>query len=99
MKWLLASPRFHHWHRANEREAWDKNFAGQLPFARHAGRHIVHARQDAAEYGTDDPVPSLYHRQLAYPFVGDQLFVGNTEQTAPSARLAQASPTSAGKSE
>ncbi|ESX60108.1 hypothetical protein X760_15765 [Mesorhizobium sp. LSHC422A00] len=51
------------------------------------------------KYGTDDPVPSLYHRQLAYPFVGDQLFVGNTEQTAPSARLAQASPTSAGKSE
>ncbi|WJI68391.1 MULTISPECIES: sterol desaturase family protein [unclassified Mesorhizobium] len=99
LKWLLASPRFHHWHHANEREAWDKNFAGQLPFARHAGRHIVHARQDAAEYDTDDPVPSLYHRQLAYPFVGDQLFVGNTEQTAPPARLAEASPTSAGKSE
>jgi hypothetical protein len=22
------------------------------------------------KYGTDDPVPPLYHQQLAYPFVG-----------------------------
>ncbi|TIV91865.1 MAG: sterol desaturase family protein, partial [Mesorhizobium sp.] len=31
LKWLIASPQFHHWHHANEREAYDKNFAGQLP--------------------------------------------------------------------
>jgi sterol desaturase/sphingolipid hydroxylase (fatty acid hydroxylase superfamily) len=29
--WMFASPRFHHWHHANEREALDKNFAAQLP--------------------------------------------------------------------
>ncbi|MER9405047.1 hypothetical protein NKI36_13405 [Mesorhizobium caraganae] len=53
------------------------------------------------KYGTDDPVPPLYHQQLAYPFVGnaDQLFVGSSEQLAQAAGLAEASPTSAGKSD
>jgi len=40
-----------------------------------------------------DPVPPLYHQQLAYPFVG------STERLAQPARLAEASPTPAGKSE
>ena len=45
------------------------------------------------KYGTDDPVPPLYHQQLAYPFVG------STERLAQPARLAEASPTPAGKSD
>ena len=32
LKWLFASPQFHHWHHANEPAAIDKNFAGQLVF-------------------------------------------------------------------
>ncbi|MGX9145511.1 hypothetical protein [Mesorhizobium sp. 128a] len=44
------------------------------------------------KYGTDDPVPPLYHQQLAYPFVG-------SERLAQPARLAEASPTTAGKSD
>ena len=31
LKWLLVSPQFHHWHHANERSGYDKNFAAQLP--------------------------------------------------------------------
>jgi sterol desaturase/sphingolipid hydroxylase (fatty acid hydroxylase superfamily) len=31
LSWLIASPEFHHWHHTNRREAYDKNFAGQLP--------------------------------------------------------------------
>jgi sterol desaturase/sphingolipid hydroxylase (fatty acid hydroxylase superfamily) len=31
LRWLVASPEFHHWHHANQREAFDKNFSGQLP--------------------------------------------------------------------
>src|SRR5262249_24387207 len=30
LKWIFASPQFHHWHHANERQAHDKNFAAQL---------------------------------------------------------------------
>jgi sterol desaturase/sphingolipid hydroxylase (fatty acid hydroxylase superfamily) len=29
---LFASPEFHHWHHSNDREARDRNFAGQLTF-------------------------------------------------------------------
>ena len=31
LKWLVASPEYHHWHHANERDAYDRNFAAQLP--------------------------------------------------------------------
>ena len=93
MKWLVAAPQFHHWHHANEREAWDKNFAGQLPLLDMLGGTLFMSGRMPQKYGTDDPVPSLCHQKLAYPFVG------NTEQTAPPARLAEASLTSAGKSE
>lgn len=93
LKWLLASPQFHHWHHANEREAWDKNFAGQLPLLDMLGGTLFMPDRMPQKYGTDDPVPPLYHQQLAYPFVG------NTEQLAQPARLAEASPTSAGKSD
>lgn len=30
-KWVLASPRFHRWHHADHREAWDKNFSSIFP--------------------------------------------------------------------
>ncbi|WP_192259013.1 sterol desaturase family protein [Mesorhizobium caraganae] len=101
LKWLLASPQFHHWHHANEREAWDRNFAGQLPLLDMLGGTLFMPDRMPQKYGTDDPVPPLYHQQLAYPFVGnaDQLFVGSSEQLAQAARLAEASPTSAGKSD
>ena len=31
LKWLVATPQFHHWHHAAEKEAIDKNFAVHLP--------------------------------------------------------------------
>jgi lathosterol oxidase len=31
LKWLIATPQFHHWHHADEPEAIDKNFAVHLP--------------------------------------------------------------------
>lgn len=30
-KWVLVSPRFHRWHHADHRDAWDKNFSGIFP--------------------------------------------------------------------
>lgn len=93
LKWLPASPQFHHWHHANEREAWDKNFAGQLPLLDMLGGTLFMPYRMPQKYGTDDPVPPLYHQQLAYPFVG------STGQLAQAARLAEAAPTPAGKSD
>lgn len=69
LHWLIASPRFHHWHHADHPEAWNKNFAGQLPlwdllFG------TAHMRRDAmpARYGIEDDLPASYQRQLLYPF-------------------------------
>ena len=67
-KWIFASPKFHHWHHANERQAYDKNFAAQLPFLDAIGGTLYMPDRMPAKYGTDDPVPNVYHEQLAYPF-------------------------------
>jgi sterol desaturase/sphingolipid hydroxylase (fatty acid hydroxylase superfamily) len=69
LRWLLASPEFHHWHHANQREAFDRNFAGQLPLwdLVFGTAHMPRGRMPE-RYGTDDPVPGGYLGQLAYPF-------------------------------
>lgn len=67
LKWLFASPQFHHWHHANERQAYDKNFAAQLPFLDAIAGTLYMPQRMPKTYGTDEPVPPLYHQQLAYP--------------------------------
>jgi sterol desaturase/sphingolipid hydroxylase (fatty acid hydroxylase superfamily) len=70
LRWVIASPQFHHWHHANCPEAIDKNFAGQLPIwdVLFGTLHMPRARVPQ-RYGTDEPVPRSYLRQLACPFV------------------------------
>ena len=68
LRWVVALPQFHHWHHANHREAYDKNFAGQLSFldamfgTLHLPAHAVPER-----YGTPEPVPKKYVDQFFYP--------------------------------
>jgi sterol desaturase/sphingolipid hydroxylase (fatty acid hydroxylase superfamily) len=69
LQWVLASPLFHHWHHANEREAYDKNFAAQLPFIDAIGGTLRMPKQMPKAYGCDDPVPPLYHQQMIYPLL------------------------------
>ena len=86
LKWVLASPPFHHWHHANEPDAIDKNFAAQLPFIDALGGTLfLPPQRMPARYGTDDPVPALYHQQLAY------LLTRGTSQTVPPDVLAGSS--------
>lgn len=69
LRWLVASPEFHHWHHANQRAAYDKNFAGQLSILDVVFRTAYMPKgQMPTRYGTDDPVPRTYFAQLAYPF-------------------------------
>jgi sterol desaturase/sphingolipid hydroxylase (fatty acid hydroxylase superfamily) len=67
LKWLVASPQFHHWHHANEKAAFDKNFAGQLPFLDALCGTLFMPERMPSKYGIDYPVPALYHEQLTYP--------------------------------
>lgn len=69
LRWLVASPQFHHWHHANQPEAFDKNFAGQLAILDVIFRTAyLPSGAVPVRYGTDDPVPDSYLRQLLYPF-------------------------------
>lgn len=69
LRWLLASPEFHHWHHANHPEAFDKNFAGQLPFLDVLfGTLYMPKGKMPEKYGIDQPVPRSYLGQLAHPF-------------------------------
>jgi sterol desaturase/sphingolipid hydroxylase (fatty acid hydroxylase superfamily) len=73
LRWLFASPEFHHWHHSNDREARDRNFAGQLSFldALFGTLHMPRGQMPTA-YGLDQPMRQRYAFQMLYPFVGDR---------------------------
>jgi sterol desaturase/sphingolipid hydroxylase (fatty acid hydroxylase superfamily) len=69
LKWVVGTPEFHHWHHANQPEAYNTNFAGEFPWIDllfGTLRMPQHERPD--RYGIDDDVPAGYLRQLAWPF-------------------------------
>jgi sterol desaturase/sphingolipid hydroxylase (fatty acid hydroxylase superfamily) len=67
LRYILATPQFHHWHHAAE--VVDKNFAAQLPVVDWMfGSLFVPAGQFPEGYGIEEPAPEAYLRQLAWPF-------------------------------
>ena len=70
LKWVIASPQFHHWHHADQRDAYDKNFASHLAIidALFGTLHIPGSRMPE-KYGVDEPIPTDYIGQHSYPFV------------------------------
>jgi lathosterol oxidase len=70
LRWLLATPQFHHWHHAADHEAVDKNFAVHLPlFDVIFGTAYLPDRWPSA-YGLagGEQAPSGYLRQFVWPF-------------------------------
>ena len=73
LRWVLATPQFHHWHHGAEREAVDKNFAVHLPVLdRLFGTCYLPGDRWPASYGLADgtTVPTGYSRQFVAPFTG-----------------------------
>ena len=73
LRWVLATPQFHHWHHGAEREAVDKNFAVHLPVLdRLFGTCYLPGDRWPTSYGLADgaTVPPGYVRQLVDPLVG-----------------------------
>jgi sterol desaturase/sphingolipid hydroxylase (fatty acid hydroxylase superfamily) len=68
LRLLVAGPEFHHWHHANEREAYDKNFSGQLPLWDVLFKTLHLPGRMPERYGVNDNVPEGYLAQMAYPF-------------------------------
>jgi sterol desaturase/sphingolipid hydroxylase (fatty acid hydroxylase superfamily) len=70
LRWLIASPGFHHWHHGRDAEARDKNFAGQLSILDVLfGTFHMPADRMPSSYGIEDPVPAGYFAQLLYPLL------------------------------
>ena len=69
LKWLVATPQFHHWHHAIEREAIDKNFAVHFPALDLLFGTYYLPDQWPSGYGIHDKVPRGWLRQLVYPFL------------------------------
>jgi sterol desaturase/sphingolipid hydroxylase (fatty acid hydroxylase superfamily) len=94
LRWLLASPEFHHWHHSKDREARDRNFAGQLPLldVLFGTLHMPSGLRPAA-YGIDTPMPQNYLLQLVHPF-----WVTSDSETQTTETNAASLPTGAANS-
>ena len=68
LKWLVATPEFHHWHHSNQPETYNKNFSGQLLLWDILFRTAYLPGVMPLKYGIDDLVPKGYLEQMIYPF-------------------------------
>jgi lathosterol oxidase len=71
LKWLVATPQFHHWHHASEAEAIDKNFAVHLPLidAAFGTMHLPPRWPEGYGLAHGTSVPEGFLRQLLWPLV------------------------------
>lgn len=71
VRWILTTPRFHHWHHGAEKEAIDKNFAVHLPLLDMLfGTFYLPEDKWPENYGIENnPVPKGWLRQFIYPFL------------------------------
>lgn len=68
LRWVIATPQFHHWHHAREPQAFNTNFAGEFPVLDALfGTLYLPRDRWPAQYGIDDTEPTGYLRQLAWP--------------------------------
>lgn len=71
LRWLIATPEFHHWHHSSEAPAIDKNYAGFLPVYDVIFRTAYLPDHLASRYGTVGKyVPEGFTGQLVFPFQG-----------------------------
>jgi lathosterol oxidase len=69
LKYLLATPQFHHWHHSSDKPAIDTNYSVHLPlWDMLFGTFHMPGEHWPAEYGTTKRLPRTYLSQLAYPF-------------------------------
>jgi sterol desaturase/sphingolipid hydroxylase (fatty acid hydroxylase superfamily) len=66
---VFASPRYHHWHHADERHAYDRNFGGQLVIWDRLLGTVHESSGLPARYGVGGSVPDGYVQQLVTPLL------------------------------
>jgi sterol desaturase/sphingolipid hydroxylase (fatty acid hydroxylase superfamily)/rhodanese-related sulfurtransferase len=72
LRWVIATPEFHHWHHTQVPRVHNKNFAAQLPLLDWLfGTLYLPTRKMPQRYGVSELVPAGYLEQMLYPFRGD----------------------------
>ncbi|MFM9969912.1 MAG: sterol desaturase family protein [Burkholderiales bacterium] len=73
LRWLIATPEFHHWHHTSDEEGIDKNFAVILPLWDKLFRTAHLPDHWPKQYGTVKfQPPETWLGQLAYPIRGSK---------------------------
>ncbi len=68
LEWLVATPRFHHWHHTQD-GLRNRNYASMLPWIdRVFGTHHLPPKAWPERYGIDTPLPASVVSQLVHPF-------------------------------
>ena len=69
LKYIIATPQYHHWHHSTDRPAIDTNYAVHTPlFDKLFGTYHMPVEHWPAEYGTTKRLPRSFLGQLVYPF-------------------------------
>jgi len=69
LKYLIATPQYHHWHHSTDRPAIDTNYAVHTPlFDRLFGTYHMPVEHWPEKYGTLRRLPRTFFAQLLYPF-------------------------------
>ena len=68
LKWLVATPEFHHWHHSREAAGYNKNFSGQLPLWDIVFGTAYLPSTMPTSYGINEPMSGSYVMQLLHPF-------------------------------
>ena len=68
LRWLIATPEFHHWHHSGDPATYNSNFAGEFPVLDLLfGTLHLPAGQMPDRYGIEAAAPRGYLAQLAWP--------------------------------
>lgn len=71
LRHVIVGPEFHHWHHADDRAAYDKNFGAVFPFWDRLFGTLYHAQEaHPARYGVGGGLPTGAIGLLLHPFRG-----------------------------
>ena len=67
LRWIIATPEFHHWHHSKEQVAHNKNFSGFPLIDLLFGTFYLPQSKMPSNYGVDEFIPQTYGEQILYP--------------------------------
>jgi sterol desaturase/sphingolipid hydroxylase (fatty acid hydroxylase superfamily) len=68
VRWIIATPEFHHWHHSNDPASRDRNFSGLPIIDMLFGTFYMPKNKMPDTYGVDEYIPNTYWQHLLYPF-------------------------------